>query len=79
MNPQVHRCLTLSKGDLLSTAQKLLSHRGRFFLSFQDRPGGLHKMEMRGIGMIFTPQSTGNHVVFHQFRAVPVIGRRPIQ
>lgn len=25
--------------DLLSTAQKLLSHRGRFFLSFQDRPG----------------------------------------
>lgn len=27
------------KGELLSTAQQLLSPRGRFFLSFQDRPG----------------------------------------
>ena len=34
-------------GELLSTAQQLLSPRGRFFLSFQDRPGEEAHLEVQ--------------------------------
>ena len=60
------------KGELLSTAQQLLSPRGRFFLSFQDRPGidGTLRLSLSSLSPFFVIMFLEYHFLVHIFMVI---------